>query len=369
MNADSGETERIGRVMSALGRLLAEDPTPWSQGLSPEGARLAMHSAAGAITAEGLRQELQTPGRRPAAVAVLVARGVFTSPLEWTCMLAAAGIAALLKPPSGEASFCEALAAAMQAEGLDVRLLPDRAIPEEATAILAFGSDQTMDRLAEDWPGRRLVLHGHRFSLALARAGADPDRVAADLALDLAHYDTRGCMAPTAIFTEGDADALCEALARAMAEAERRWPRGPQRWAADEARLRERAGLARVLGRATQGQRWSVLKLPPQRFVPAALPRVAVVHPVQTLDALGALLLPLRAHISTIGDSARSTPKTDEDPGDPAWLADTSGVSSGAPRPRVCALGTMQAPPFPRLHDGYPMLGSLLEPSGLRPRA
>lgn len=345
MNADSA---RITRVLAALDRLDALDPTPWSQGLSPEGARLAWRCARDAITAAGLARELATPGERPRAVIVLVAAGVFTSPLEWVALLAAAGIAVLLKPPAREPAFCEALAAALRAEDLPVTLFAGHALPAEGEVVLAFGSDSTMAALEAAWPGRRLVLHGHRFSAALVADGAELDRKAAAFARDLALYDTRGCMAPVALFTTADPDALAPALAAALAEAEARWPAGPAS-AAAAPRLRERAGLARVIGKEIAGDRWRVLQLPLARFHPEALPRVAVVHAAPSLEAVADALAPYRAHLSTLGADLVS--REGEDPRGPAWLGWF---------PRVCPLGAMQAPPFPRRHDGRPMLGSIL---------
>lgn len=342
MKADE---ERVARVMAALAALAARDPTPWSQGLSPEGARLALQAAIGAITPEGLRAELATPGPRPAAVAVIVAWGVYTSALEWVALLAAAGIEALVKPPSADPGFCEALVAALGAAGLPARLLRGHDLPPEAEVILAFGSDSTMEALRRAWPARRLITHGHRFSLAFV--AGDPEFAARGLALDHALYDTRGCMAPTAAFTTGDPRELADALAAAMAEAEARWPRGDTSGLG--ARRRERVGLARVLGRAIEGERWSVLELPPRCFVPEALPRLATIHPIATAAALAELLAPWRPHLSTLGTDLDA--QTREDPGTSALL---SGFS------RVCVLGTMQAPPFPRRHDGRPMLASIL---------
>ncbi len=344
----STDAARIARVMSALGRLVAQDPSPWSQGLSPEGARVALDAAAGAITPEGLASELATPGARPEAVAVLVAWGVFTSPLEWVAMLAAAGVEVLLKPPSLDPAFCVALVGALQAEGLPASLLEGREIPPRAGVVLAFGSDQTMDELRARWPERRLILHGHRFSAALVHAGADLQASARALANDHALYDTRGCMAPTAIFTDADPQALASAMAEAMAEAEARLPCGEPRFPQLRARLRERVGLARVLGSARQADRWAVLTLPADRFVPDALPRVATLYALPSLEAAAPLLAPYRAHLSTLG-AGRA--QNGEDPKRPAWTAWS---------PRVCALGTMQVPPFPRLHDGRPMLASIL---------
>ena len=331
-----GDRERIAVVLAALARLRARNAEPLSQGLSPQNARRCLALACDAITAEGLAAELATPGRRPASVAAIAAGGVFTSPLEWVAMLAAAGCRVWLKAPSVDAAFCDALVE----EGLAVPIT-GRAIPQEAEAILAFGGDETMASFKTAWPDRKLALYGHRFSVAMVHADTDLPGLARALTLDHALYDTRGCMAPVAIFALGDARALEHAMAEAMAQMQVELPRG-----AIEPSLgsvwRERQGLARARGRAHLGEGWGVLSLPAAHFLPFALPRMAVIHPVEGPDEVAIALAPWRAWLSSCATNLQPERAT------------SLGVL------RVCAPGSLQIPAFPRRHDGRPMLGSLV---------
>jgi hypothetical protein len=77
-------------------------------------------------------------------------------------------------------------------------------------------------------------------------------------------------------------------------------------------------------------------------FTASALPRLIAVHSIDSADALQHALTSWMDKVSTIGLSKHLSEEQ--------WLSgvDTSTV-------RVCALGTMQTPPFGRLHDGLPM--------------
>src|SRR4029453_19158088 len=100
---------------------------------------------------------------------------------------------------------------------------------------LATGSGAAVARVgARVAPPRRLVGYGHRVSFAalgpalLGDAGALAD-ACARLALDVALWDQLGCLSPVSLLVAGDAAAarrVGEALAGALARAERELPRG-----------------------------------------------------------------------------------------------------------------------------------------------
>lgn len=342
----SAAEARICAVLAALDRLRAPPVAPLSDGLSEAGAAAGLASALDAITAEGLAEALGDAPELPASMALIAAGGVFVSPIEWAALAAAGGVALQIKAPSASPALCEALVAALAAEGLPATLLSGREIPEDTPVILAFGSDETLLALARAHPRQRLVGYGHAFSAALwAPVDRDPEaRRAAmrDLAVDMSLFDSRGCMAPTALFTTDDPLRVEEALLDALAETERAWPRGALAPALGPL-LRERAGLARIRGRAAERGAYGALTLPVEYFRPVAAPRVAVIHPVPDLEAVGRALEGWPGRRSTLG--------TNLGVGDlPAFTQ---------PFSRVCPLGTMQSPPFPRQHDGRPMLGAI----------
>lgn len=327
-----GELKRARAVVRALHRLddAALDPV-----LHPSMARYCLDLARGPLTVEALAEEAsRARGRRAvASVGVVVARGVFTAPLEWAALYTTMGLRVHLKAPEGQAETCLALAAAMQAEGLPVTASTDRDLGG-LEALVAFGGDETAAELARAWPDARLQAFGHKVSAAWVRIPAEAsalDVLARALALDHLLYDGQGCMAPVAVFVEGDRQALAEALSHALAEAP--WPRGPLDPALGTL-WRERLGLARALGRIWSGPQHAVLLLPADRLLPRALPRMVVLLPAD----LGALRsLPL------------STLATNPDAELPPDLA-----------PRLCRPGQMQLPPFPRRHDGVDMVECVL---------
>lgn len=332
------DAARVDAVLRALDRLRRIDPTPQSQGLSPAGARAARDAAISAITRDGLARELGTPGRRPASVAVVVAYGVFTSPLEWAALFSAAGCRVHLKAPSRDPAFCRVLAEVLAAENLPVTAGTDREL-SGYEAVVAFGDDASVEAVARATPQARHSLYGHRFSVAWI----DDPLFAQAVAYDHALYDTRGCMAPVAVFTRGDPETVAEALAEAMDSMQNALPRGRVDPALGP-EWRRRVGLARIRGSVREGEDWAVLVLPPESFTPASLPRMAVVHPVGEAGP-DEILAPWRGRLSSL-----ATEKIGLDLPLFKWF------------PRICIPGTLQRPDFPRLHDGRPMLGSVVEP-------
>jgi len=326
----------VDRVLAGLARLRSRDAGPLSQGLTPEHAQACLRSAVDAISAAGLAAELMSQGQRPQTATIVAAAGVFTSPIEWVALLAAAGCEVRIKAPSSAPDLCAALAEELHREGLPVTADTQRDLGTPA-AVVAFGSDAAMSAIQAATPDAVHALYGHRFSIALVCG--DSVQAARGIAEDAARFDGRGCMAPTAVFTTGDPTVLAECLAEMFQEIETRWPRGEVDPALGP-EWRRRTGLARILGHCHEGPAWAVPVLEPEHFSPVALPRMLPVHGLQELAALDGILRPWRSHLSTCGTD---TP---------------SAVPLGTLR--TCVLGQMQIPAFPRLHDGKPMLGSIL---------
>ena len=326
----------VDEVLAGLAELRSRDAAPLSQGLHPDNARACLHHAIDAITAQGLHTASAEPGVRPGAVTLVAAAGVFTSPIEWVALLAANGCRVRIKAPSSAPSLCMALAECLASQGLPVSADTDRALGQPE-AIVAFGGDASMAAIQAATPQARHSLYGHRFSIAVVTG--DPEAAAAAVASDAALYDGRGCMAPTAVFTTGEVHTLAQALAKAMAQAQARWPRGEV-----DAQLgpewRRRTGLARVLGQCLEDSDWAVPVLPASHFHPVALPRMLPVHAISGLSELNEIMGPWAHQLSTCGtDDAQAAP---------------------AGTLRVSPLGQMQTPAFPRLHDGRSMLGAIL---------
>ena len=100
---------------------------------------------------------------------------------------------------------------------------------------------------------------------------------------------------------------------------------------------RRRLGLARVTLGVRERSGVTVAGVRPEHFVPVALPWMISVVPVADHEALRALLRRYRRQLSVVA------------------RAPAMGTFLDSTVDRVCALGRMQSPPFPRHHDGQPM--------------
>ncbi len=339
--------QRLDAVLAATGAL-AEHPDPGAlgDGLSPPMAAACLRWACGAIHRSALEVATDVPGAPPPVAGVVAARGVFTAPLEWVALLAAAGSEVILKAPSTAPAFCEAVAHTFTAHGLEVRCTTARELPP-VDALVAMGGDEAIAALARRHARARLSLHGHRFSLAVVRGDS------VDLARSLAHdallYDGRGCFTPAAVLHLGGpsaARALVDALQAQLVEVTRRYPPGPRdpmlgpEW-------RRRTGLLRALGEHVPHAPPAAALVPLARIEAAALPGYLPVHALDGLEALGPLLAPWRPWLAAC-----------------ATDLDDAGPMLAAGFERVCRPGTLQTPPLLRPHGGRAMLRPLMfEPS------
>ena len=330
------------RVVAAVRRYGAMDPATWGTGLSAPGAREALSAAIERV----LDGPWQAPSPPPPTVVIWCAGNVFTAPLEWTAQLVAAGSRVVLKAPSASPTPVLALAEAFAGLGVEAHAAPHQdawPLLDRADAVLGMGSDAAMaelgERLPEDLPRS---LHGHRVSFAIVEGSSL--ELAHALALDAALYDGAGCMSPAAAFCLGDAERLAAHLAVAMAEAERRWPRGHVDPAIGP-RWRTRVGLARILGTSHEGPSWAVPLLPLAHAEATVLPRMLPVHPVADLR-----------HLAALAELPLSSVATDR--------------AIDLPFPRICAPGELQAPRTNRHHDGVDVmavLGGSGTPAGPKP--
>jgi hypothetical protein len=333
---------RLEATCDALRHLAAHpDPASLSDGLSAPMAAFCLERACGAITREALAQALAQPGSAPTRAAVVAARGVFTAPLEWVSLLAAAGAEVLLKVPAAAPSFGQAVAEAFGLQGLPVEATTARDLPA-VDALVAMGGDEAVASLASRHARARLSLHGHRFSLAVVRGSSDA--LARELALDALLYDGRGCFTPVAVLhtgTPAQASELRDRLALALPELARRLPPGPMdpmlgpEW-------RRRTGLARALGTLRPEASPSTALLDAGLFEAAALPGFLPVHPCAH-DTLADLLGPWRPWLAACAtDHEHSAPLL------------TMGFE------RLCRPGQLQLPPLLRPHGGREMLRPLM---------
>jgi hypothetical protein len=335
--------QRLAAVRAAL-RLLAAHPDPalLGDGLSPAMAAHCLGLACEALDPASLERATEVPGAPPALAAVVSARGVFTAPLEWVAVLAAAGAEVILKPPRAAPHFAEAISTCFRQAGLPVRVSTERALPA-VDALVVMGSDETVAALAAQHARARLSLHGHRFSLAVVR-GCD-EQLARGLALDALLYDGRGCFTPAGVLVLGereDAAKLTRAISDQLEALSRQLPPGASDplWGPER---RRRTGLARTLGWPVVPGPPTCALLPPEHFEAAVLPGFLPVHPVPDTHAVSALLADWRPWLAACA--------TDLDDPEPLLRAGFE---------RVCRPGHLQRPPLLRAHGGRELLRPLM---------
>jgi len=334
---------RISQVLDALGGLHLQSIVPLAQGLAEASAHAGLSAALSAITAGSLSEALQGAPEPAERVSLVCAQGVFTAAVEWVSMAAAAGCRVHIKPPSADPDFLYALADSFAAAGLPVSASTARDL-DHPDVIIAFGDDETLEALAVQWPSARLIGFGHRFSVVWSVGRTMPG-----IAWDTAMFDTRGCMAPAALFTSAEPEGFAASMAEQLAMMQRALPRGKVDPALGP-EWRRRLALGRARGTVYGGEDWAVVVLPPAYFTPLALPRLLTIHPVDDSAAFREVLRPWRSALSTLCTDDYQWPG-----GDPAMLETQQWF------PRICYPGTMQSPRFPRRHDGVDMIATLLK--------
>ncbi|MEN8181746.1 MAG: acyl-CoA reductase, partial [Myxococcota bacterium] len=232
-----------------------------------------------------------------------------------------------------------------------------------ADCVVAAGSDETVAAVRRRVrPPRRAILNGHRVSFAVIGPEIEGPRLeacAASLAVDVAIWDQLGCLSPVAVLTSGGrgADLLAEALAEALEDAHRRWPRGrlPEQAAADLAQQQDEAEFRAASGRAVRvfsGAGSTVVREDGPRLRSAPLHRFVRIHPCDGVSDIVDALRPLGPHLGGVALAGFDA--------DRAALATRLGRLGAS---RICPPGQLQTPPLGWHHDGR----GVLAPSCLIP--
>jgi len=225
-----------------------------------------------------------------------------------------------------------------------------------AEAVIAFGSDATMESLRPQirW-NQKFIAHGHAVSLLWI---PEPDRLTSSqaraCAIDILTYDQLGCLSPQAIYLPPGThlDSLGKKLALTLETHWRQSKIKPARLLAVAARITETRDMAHALGQRVwlpPGKHlgWTLIHDPDPTFQPSPLHGVIYLRQASTAK-LRLALASVAGRISTIGIAGKSS-----SPWEKVFL------SLGASR--FCAAGHMQFPPLTWQHDGRPSLGDLVD--------
>jgi hypothetical protein len=303
------------------------------------------------------------PHRVPAVTAVWMAGSVPTAAFSAILLPLLAGSAVYVKPASADRTsprlFVESLRAVDEKLAAAVALGGDDRALEQADAVVAYGSDETIRALRARVPvDRPFVAHGHKFSVAAVGREGALAAAAEALAFDAALWDGRGCLSPAYVFVEdapaGRADAFAEALAAALERGAAALPRGAlsdaeRAWLHDVRASFAARDDARVwLSRPSLA--WNLVlsdfrKSPPFAGQLRCLPLVRFT----SHDELASWCASFAPHVSTLAHAGFGARAKQLGP-----LALRGGAS------RICPLGRMQLPPIDWRHDGIDPLRSLV---------
>jgi hypothetical protein len=203
---------------------------------------------------------------------------------------------------------------------------------------------------------------GHRLSIAAVAPPENAGRridLAKRLAVDIALWDQLGCLSPIAVFAvdpePSRAAALGEALAVALGDAEKDWPRGSIDASAAHAIAQQRAEaeLRRAAGRAiavhaSDSTAWTVIVEDGPDLRPAPLHRFIRVVPVAGLGSLLDAIRPLGPHLAAVAIEGFGA--------EAAGLANALAELGAS---RVCSPGSLQSPPLDWRHGSRGVLAPL----------
>lgn len=233
------------------------------------------------------------------------------------------------------------------------------ALGARADAVVVHGSHEAVNAWREAArPDAVLVAHGHRVSAAfLAAEGLEEPALSAHLrglALDLCAWDQTGCLSPVTLYVAQGGPVTPEQVARRLAEealpaVEAELPPGP--WSQPVLAERTLFVRARLMeGQAYASRTAHVVALDrPGPLEGSCLHRVLLVRPVQSVDALVALLRASAPHLQALAVGGAGSTRV--------RLAEQLAASG---LNRVCLPGHMQRPPLSWSHDGRGSLRPLV---------
>ena len=196
-------------------------------------------------------------------------------------------------------------------------------------SIVAFGSNDSLSNITQQYSNSYICGFGEKLSIAFC----DDLHLVPDLARDVFAYATKGCMSPAAIFTRNNWHLGCVRVEALVSE----FGFVPE---IDGDERRYRSSVAALTGKVLIILQVRCLNM--VQNILTTLPYSPNVYCVDSLDDVYNLLQQYNGKISTIG-----------------WGLSESNQDICSMAHRVCDLGTMQAPPFPRGNSGKMMWRSI----------
>jgi hypothetical protein len=311
------------------------------------------------ISRDGVRVRARAPKRIHHICAGNLAVSAFTS-IAHGLILGAHNLIKLPSPREDSAArreildFINGLPAPLRQRVETQNQLDDKSL-QRADAVIAFGSDETMQNIrAKLRPGQKFLAHGHAVSfLWLALPNELSPRAARACAIDVLTYDQLGCLSPQAIYFPpgGKISELGDQLAHALELEWQAQPRKPARPLSIAARIAEARDVAHALGHRVwlppkKHLGWTLIHDPHPAF--ELSPLHGVIYLRQSNETkLSSALASVTGKISTIGIAGKISRRAEK-----AFL--DLGVT------RFCPAGKMQFPPLTWHHDGHAPLADLV---------
>jgi hypothetical protein len=306
----------------------ARERLPDATSLTPEGVDWALSNSLELHPNDAELANLVSSVRSCRTAHVLLSANLFVSPLRAIALAIAASPRVFVRPSRREPYFTALLhRAAPNAFGLVTDLSP-----ASGDHVWAYGTDETMKSLVQQWPsGVILHAHGSGYGILAVDNGlglSDADYDA--MAIDVGAFDQRGCLSPRIVVVRGselDAATVAERLFQALLRLETTLPLG--RLADAEIIARRRHGeLYRYVGHSFEAP-CCLVTVDAERPSWTLPPSGRVVHVTRT-DCLEACLAAHAQELTSVGTQA----------------ALLEPLQQTLPRARVVHFGRMQRPPL-----------------------
>ena len=202
----------LKKVCAALPAAIVNQ-TADAYGYTSSGAHMALQALF-----NGIADPVQLPHfpKLDRKCAVLAAGNIPGVALAPAILAAAAGCKVLVKAARIENFLLPWLIKTIEAEnqgfqsGIRAHIFPEDKVSLHtmltvADAIIAFGSDQTMQLLAQKY-GAKHIAYGHKFSVSFADTATAETVAQKNIASDAALFNQQGCLSTHAVFLQGSRD-------------------------------------------------------------------------------------------------------------------------------------------------------------------
>jgi hypothetical protein len=223
----------------------------------------------------------------------------------------------------------------------------DAALLRDFDAVVAFGSDATLERIAGALPVRaRFIGFGSKASAGYVtrealQSAAAAEAISTAAARDIVLYEGEGCLSLHVLFVERDGPIPPTEFATAL-DAAVRAAAGEFPIAQTDAATAARTAMARDLATF----RGTALLETPFEEPPLFMPRSIAIHSVDQASEAA-------AYLQRHGIALEALAVTNS-------RSDLLELAAGAGAARVAAFGTLQAPPLGGFHGGRPRIAEFV---------